>query len=390
MTTTRSSNQNFKGAGFSTARPIRLSVVIPCYNEQSTLVPCVERLAAIADDFLALEVIIVDDGSTDRSRKLAAELAKRYPGMVHVLKHDHNQGKGAALQTGFSRTTGDYVAVQDADLEYDPRDLVRLLGPLREGLADVVIGSRFLSYGAHRALYHWHAVGNRFLTMLSNMFTDLNLTDMESCYKVFRRELLQQVSIQEKGFGFEPEIVAKVAHLDARVYEMGISYHGRTYAEGKKIRLKDGLRAFYCIIRYNAYHLPLPIQFMLYLLVGGTAALVNLATFLLLSVIGLSVSIAAPAAFFLAATLNYLLCVLLLFRHKARWNTAKEIVLYCLLVILVAGVDLKMTQLFLSLGASAAVAKSVASAAVLVFNYLGRRLLIFPEPAVASRSPMGK
>lgn len=379
--------QNLTGAGVTPARPIRLSVVIPCYNEQTTLAQCVERLTAIADDHLELEVLIVDDGSNDGSRKLAEELAKRYAGMVSVLKHDRNQGKGAALQTGFSRTTGDYVAVQDADLEYDPRDLVRLLGPLKEGLADVVIGSRFLTHGAHRVLYYWHAVGNRFLTTLSNLFTGLNLTDMESCYKVFRREVLQQVSIQEKRFGFEPEIVAKVAQLGVRVYEMGISYYGRTYAEGKKIKAGDGLRALYCIIRYNAYRLPILIQFILYLFIGGTAALANLAAFLFFSSAGLPVTIAAPAAFVLAAAVNYTLCVLLLFRHKARWGTVKEIALYCLLVVVVAGLDLKMTQLFLSLGASAAVAKSVATAAGLIFNYLGRRFLIFPEPAEGSPLP---
>jgi len=375
---------------YASGRPdrVRLSVVIPCFNEEATLAGCVDRVRSIAGERLAVEIIIVDDGSTDGSWAVASDLAFRFPEMVRMVRHTKNTGKGAALQAGFSEATGDYVAVQDADLEYDPRDLLRLLGPLREGLADVVIGSRFLSHGAHRVLYYWHAVGNRFLTTLSNMFTDLNLTDMESCYKVFRREVLQQVEIQEKRFGFEPEIVAKVARLGARVYEMGISYHGRTYAEGKKIRAKDGLRALYCIIRYNASHLPLPVQFLLYLFIGGVAALVNLAAFLFLSSVDLPVAMAAPAAFAIAAAVNYLLCILLLFRHKARWNTTGEIVCYSLLVLTVAGVDLRTTQFFLSSGASAVSAKLAATAVGLVFNYLGRRFLVFPEPAAGD--PSGK
>ncbi|WP_319526497.1 bifunctional glycosyltransferase family 2/GtrA family protein [uncultured Desulfosarcina sp.] len=358
---------------------VRLSIVIPCYNETATLTKCVERVLEIASDRLLLDIVIVDDGSTDGSLALAVGIAEANPGMVRVFGHECNQGKGAALQTGFSHANGDYVAVQDADLEYDPNDLIRLLGPLVAGHADVVIGSRFLSSGAHRVLYYWHSVGNKFLTTISNMFTDLNLTDMESCYKVFRREVLQQVTIKEKRFGFEPEIVAKVAHLGARVYEMGISYHGRTYEEGKKIGAKDGLRALYCIFRYNAYRVPLPVQFVIYLFIGGTAAMVNLLAFLGLIGLGLPVPGAAPSAFLLAATTNYILCILLLFRHKARWNSAMEILLYCLLVVFMAGVDLKITQACLMMGASAAAAKLTATAIGLVLNFVGRRFLIFPE-----------
>ena len=361
--------------------PIRLSIVIPCYNEIATLAKCVERVIEIASDRLLLDIVIVDDGSTDDSLALAESIAEANPGTVRVLGHVYNQGKGAALQTGFSHATGDYVAVQDADLEYDPNDLVRLLGPLVAGCADVVIGSRFLSAGAHRVLYYWHSLGNKFLTTISNMFTDLNLTDMESCYKVFRRDVLQQVTIQEKRFGFEPEIVAKVAHLCARVYEMGISYHGRTYEEGKKIGAKDGLRALYCIFRYNAYRVPLPIQFIIYLLIGGTAAMVNLLAFLGLIGFGLPVTWAAPTAFVLAAATNYILCILLLFRHKARWNSVLEILFYCLLVVLMTGVDLKITQACLMMGTSAVMAKLTATAIGLVLNFLGRRFLIFPEQA---------
>ena len=233
-------------------RAVKLSVVIPCYNEEKTLRNCVKRVLGIAGESLSLEVLIVDDCSRDGSLEIARELEREYP-EVSVLRHETNKGKGAALRMGFRAATGDFVAVQDADLEYDPMDLKRLLLPLIEGRADVVLGSRFLSLGAHRVLYFWHSLGNKFLTFVSNMFTDLNLTDMETCYKVFNRAVIQSINIEEDRFGFEPEIVAKVANMRLRVYEMGISYYGRTYEEGKKIGAKDGFRAIYCIFRYNLH-----------------------------------------------------------------------------------------------------------------------------------------
>jgi hypothetical protein len=219
----------------------KLSVVVPAYNEERSLALCIERVIAIADPETQLEVLVVDDASKDRTLQVAEELSRRYP-QVRVLHHEINQGKGAALHTGFREATGDFVAIQDADLEYDPQDLKMLLVPLKNGSADVVVGSRFLSSGAHRVLYFWHYVGNRFLTLLSNMFTDLNLTDMETCYKVFRRDVLQRVELREKRFGFEPEIVAQIARMRLRVVEMGISYAGRTY-ERQKIGARDGFRA---------------------------------------------------------------------------------------------------------------------------------------------------
>ena len=199
-----------------------LTVVVPVYNEEASLAACVERVLQIADPQLSLEVVLVDDGSTDRSGDVAMRLTQA-DHRVRLVKHDINRGKGAALQTGFTHATGDFVAVQDADLEYDPQDLKRLLSPLTEGKADVVVGSRFAAGGAHRVLYFWHSVGNKFLTFLSNMFTDLNLTDMETCYKVFRRDVLQGIELREQRFGFEPEIVAHMARLKLRIYEMGIS-----------------------------------------------------------------------------------------------------------------------------------------------------------------------
>jgi glycosyltransferase involved in cell wall biosynthesis len=222
-----------------------LSVVMPCYNEQETVETVVEQV--LASPFVA-ELIIVDDGSTDNTRKILDTLSDP---RVRVILQPHNQGKGAALRTGFAAAAGPFVVVQDADLEYDPAEFETLLRPLLDGHADVVYGSRFLAGSAHRVLYFWHSVGNRILTTASNVFTNLNLTDMETCYKVFRREVLDSFTLEESRFGIEPEITAKVAAGGWRVYEVGISYRGRTYEEGKKIGWRDGVRAFYCILRYS-------------------------------------------------------------------------------------------------------------------------------------------
>jgi glycosyltransferase involved in cell wall biosynthesis len=356
-----------------------LSVVVPCFNERTTLAPCIERLLAIRDPALCLDIIIVDDGSTDGSSAAAEALCTRHS-EVRLARHPRNMGKGAALRTGFAKARGEYVAVQDADLEYDPRDLKRLLEPLRDGSADVVFGSRFLSYGAHRVLYFWHSLGNAFLTTISNVFTDLNLTDMETCYKVFRRDIIQSIDIEEDRFGVEPEIVAKVAHLRPRIYELGVSYHGRTYAEGKKIGARDGLRALYAILKYNAHKAPLPVQFLLYLFIGGIAALANLGVFLALYGAGYPVSAAAPIAFAGAAVLNYLLCVLVLFRHKARWSTPGELLAYIAVVAGVGALDLGVTEAALAAGAGPGAAKSLAILGCLALNFAGRKYFVFYEP----------
>jgi len=363
----------------------KLSIVVPAYNEERSLVRCVERVRAIGGDDLLLEIIVVDDASTDRTRRLAEELSKKYPD-VRVLSHEKNQGKGAALQTGFRMATGDFVAIQDADLEYDPSDLKRLLGPLVSGSADVVIGSRFLGGEAHRVLYFWHSVGNRVLTLLSNMFTDLNLTDMETCYKVFRREILQRIDLHEQRFGFEPEIVAHLARMRLRIVEMGISYNGRTYEEGKKIGAKDGFRALYCIARYNMPHAPLPVQFGGYLLVGGVAAMANVALFASLSRV-MSAWLAAPAAFVLAAALNYALCVSLLFRRRAQWSTAGEVGTYAALVIGVGAIDLLSTVGLIDAGWPPALAKITASLLAFAFNFIGRRYIVFAQPSPVAWAP---
>lgn len=225
-----------------------LTVVIPVYNEVATIR---ETLAAVLATPYRKEVLVVDDGSTDGTRPLLETLAG---GEVKVLLHERNCGKGQALQTGFRGATGDIVLIQDADLEYDPGEYSVLLQPILEGRADVVYGSRFAGHGAHRVLYFWHYIGNRFLTFMSNLFTNLNLSDMETCYKVFRREVLAGITIRERRFGVEPELTAKVARIKGiRIYEVPISYYGRTYEEGKKIGWRDGLSALRCIVRYNLF-----------------------------------------------------------------------------------------------------------------------------------------
>jgi len=222
-----------------------VSVIVPCYNEEATLVELLDRVAASP---WVREIVVVDDGSTDRSRALLNDYANP---IVRVHLQPHNQGKGAALREGFALASAEYVVVQDADLEYDPADYGLLLEPLENGRADVVYGSRFQSGAPHRVLFFWHTVGNKLLTLFSNMMTDLNLTDMETCYKVFRREVIQSITIEEERFGFEPEITAKVAAMRCRIFEVGVSYSGRTYDEGKKIGWRDGIHAITCIVKYS-------------------------------------------------------------------------------------------------------------------------------------------
>jgi glycosyltransferase involved in cell wall biosynthesis len=228
---------------------MKLSVIIPCFNEIKTIEAIVDAVSN--SPYGNKEIIIVDDFSTDGTReKIRSEIEKR---VDKVIYHERNKGKGAAIRSGIKAAAGDIVIIQDADLEYDPNEYSIVIGPILDNKADVVFGSRFISNRPHRVLYFWHSVGNGILTFLSNIFTNLNLSDMETCYKAFKRDIIQSITIEEDRFGFEPEITAKVAKLRCRIYEVGISYYGRTYEEGKKIGWKDGFRALYCIIKYNLF-----------------------------------------------------------------------------------------------------------------------------------------
>lgn len=235
---------------YETENPLmRVSVVIPCYNEEKTILDLVGRVKGVDIDLH--EIIVIDDCSSDGTPEQLERL--RDDPQVRLLRHRVNQGKGAALRTGFAEASGDVVIIQDADLEYDPREYPILLQPILDGKADVVFGSRFMGGRPHRVVYFWHMLGNQFLTLCSNMLTNINLSDMETCFKVFRRDILRGIEIEENRFGFEPEITAKVARLKCRIFEVGISYNGRTYEEGKKIGWKDGVRALYAIIKYNLF-----------------------------------------------------------------------------------------------------------------------------------------
>ena len=227
---------------------MQVSVIIPCFNEKNTISKIIEKVENAKVSIK--EIIVVDDLSTDGTREILEQINNP---IIKIFFHTKNQGKGAALRTGFTNVNGDICIIQDADLEYDPSEYAKLIKPIIDNKADVVFGSSFKGGAAHRVVYFWHRVGNGFLTLLSNLFTDINLSDMETCYKVFRKDVIQSIKIRENRFGFEPEITAKVAKMQLRIYEVGISYYGRTYSEGKKITWRDGIRAIYCIVRYNLF-----------------------------------------------------------------------------------------------------------------------------------------
>ena len=359
---------------------VKLTLVVPCYNEENTLRGIVEKVLELRSDTLKLEIVIVDDCSKDRSREVAQELAKEY-NEIKLAFHEVNMGKGAALRTGFLEATGDYVGVQDADMEYDPRDYLTMLQPLLDGKADVVYGSRYLRPDTRRVLYFWHSCMNRFLTFASNMFTDLGITDMETCYKLFRREVIQSIAprLKENRFGFEPEVTTYVAEARVRVYECAISYNPRTFDEGKKIGWRDGLRALYCIMHYGACNAPVPMQLIIYFFIGAVAALVNLGMFaLILRGTDWGINCATVISYIISAAANYILCIAILFRHKARWSTTGELAAYIVTLAIMGGIDWGLTRLLINWLHAPLWGKLLASVVGFFGNYFLRRMLVFP------------
>jgi dolichol-phosphate mannosyltransferase len=367
----------------NSSRQHKLSLVVPCYNEEATLAECVHRILGLKSDNLSLEIIIVDDCSKDKSLE-AAKTLERQITEVKVVHHEVNKGKGAALRTGFAHATGDFVGIQDADLEYEPLEYRKLLEPLIRGEADVVFGSRYLRPESRRALYFWHSWMNKSLTLLSNMMTNLDISDMETCYKLFRRDIIQSMDLKENRFGIEPEMVSKIAQMHCRVWECAISYQPRTYEEGKKIGWKDGARALYCILHYSAHTAPLPMQLILYLFIGGISAASNIFLFGILLQLDIQLPLAVMIAFSGAALLNYLLCIWILFRHKARWTTLGEIAAYLLTLAIMGGFDTALTiALINGAGLSPMTGKSLATFFGFIGNFLLRRFLVFPEKSIA-------
>ncbi|MDR1232591.1 MAG: bifunctional glycosyltransferase family 2/GtrA family protein [Spirochaetaceae bacterium] len=365
-----------------------LSLIIPCYNEERTIADCLSRVVSIAsnDAPFSLELIVVNDASTDNSgavlQQWIAEHANDLKDVtVRVLEHEKNRGKGAALKTGLTHASGDYVGIQDADSEYNPQEYITLLEPLVSGKADVVYGSRYLRPDTRRVLYFWHTWMNKHLTAVSNMFTNLDITDMETCYKLFRKEVIAEIApaLREERFGFEPEVTAKIAQGGYRVYECAISYNPRSYEEGKKIGWKDGLHALYCILHYSAHTAPLPMQILLYLFIGGVSMLVNIVSFAIAIRLGAGLTPAVLGAFILAALCNYLLCVSLLFRHKARWTTIGEVLLYIVSICIMGLIDYGLTKSLVGLAWNPVWAKFWASVLGFIGNFLLRKWLVFPE-----------
>lgn len=357
---------------------VKLSLIVPCYNEEQTLKSIVERVLKIQRDDLSLEIVIVDDCSKDNSYSVAQGLCKEHP-EIKLAHHEVNQGKGAALRTGFMEATGDYVGIQDADMEYAPEDYYILLEPMLAGKADVVFGSRYLRPGTRRVLYFWHTWMNKTLTTCSNMFTNLDITDMETCYKLFRREVIQEIAprLKENRFGFEPEVTAYVAEGEYRVYECAIQYNPRSYSEGKKIGWKDGLRALYCILHYGACRAPVPMQLFLYFIIGGTAAVANLLCFALLVSYSIPLFPAVIGSYVFSAAVNYILCILILFRHNACWNTAGELAAYVITLAVMGLLDYGVTYGLIAIGAGLIVSKALASVIGFFGNYLLRKYFVF-------------
>jgi len=361
-----------------------LSLIIPIYNEEKTLTEIVNKTLLIEKDEraiknnISLELVLVDDCSNDKSLEIAKKLASEN-NKIKVFSHLKNQGKGAALKTGFKEATGDFIGIQDADNEYNPIEYLKMIEPLLKDEADVVYGSRYLKQDTRRILYFWHTFMNKGLTLLTNMYTNLDITDMETCYKLFRADVIKNIVpfLKENRFGFEPEVTIHVAKGKYRVYECAISYNPRTYEEGKKIGAKDGLRALYCILHYGGQYAPLPMQILLYLFIGGLSAVVNIGSFLILTKIFDSLVLNIALAFIIASITNYLLCISLLFKHKARWSSFGEIVTYTITLAIMGAFDYYSTYWFLLIGMNNFWAKSLSSLIGVIGNFALRKYFVF-------------
>ena len=365
----------------------KFSLIVPCYNEQNTLEHLiVDRIIPLKEKCeknlsVHLDVIIVDDASTDNSYQIAEKLRKRFS-WITIKKHHKNQGKGAAIKTGLECASGDVIGIQDADEEYNPLNYIELLKPILDGKADVVYGSRYLKQESRRILSFWHTLMNKFLTLCSNMFTGLDITDMETCYKLFTKRVALDLAskLKEKRFGFEPEITAYVAQGRYRVYECAIEYMPRTYEEGKKITYKDGFHALYCILHYGAPYAPLPMQFLLYLFIGGVCAIFNLLLFVILEAYGVSLFCSVGISFLLAAFLNYWLCAVILFKHKAFWSGPMELLMYLIILTVMGISDYVLTWSGIKVGMGDISAKLISTIICFVGNFLLRKYLVFPLP----------
>ena len=364
----------------------KFDLIVPCYNEEQSLEKLVtEKIlplkeACYKEYQIELNLVIVDDASQDKSLEIAQKLKRKYP-WISVYNHIKNQGKGAAIKTGLSYARGDIIGIQDADEEYNPMDYLNLLKPILNNKAEVVYGSRYLKRDNHRVLSFWHTLMNRFLTLCSNMFTGLDITDMETCYKLFTKKVAEDlaVKLKEKRFGFEPEITAYVAQGHYRIWECAIEYTPRTYEEGKKITYKDGFHALYCILHYGAPYAPLPMQFLLYLFIGGVCAITDLLVFIILSGYGLSLLTSVCSAFLLAALINYGLCCLILFRHKAFWNGPLEFLIYLAMLVIMGSMDYILTCFGIKIGFGNVFAKFIATIICLIGNFGLRKYLVFPN-----------
>jgi len=365
-----------------------LSLIIPCYNEENTIENCIEKVRKINENQnFALELVVVNDCSTDKSAEKLSEISKKYP-EIKIFTHEKNRGKGAALRTGLMAATGDYIGIQDADDEYNPLEYLEMLRPLIENKADVVYGSRYLKPDTRRVLYFWHTWMNKSLTMVSNMFTNLDITDMETCYKLFRKETIKQIAplLKEERFGFEPEVTTKVAQGGYRVYETAISYYPRSYEEGKKIGWKDGVWALYCLFHYGAHSAPLPMQILIYLFIGGVSLLANMVFFVFGNFLSIPIDYSIAGSFILAAALNYILCILILFRHNSRWKTPGELFMYLISVSFMGAVDFGLTRGLIALSCGVVLSKFIAAILGFIGNFVLRRFLVFPERSPHPRS----